>query len=190
MKNFAAGKIKIAFGIGANAPARKYPIEKYLVALKEIISRGAAIIILGGKSELDDAKFLEENLPAESVKNLVAVGVDWRTTIAAIAQTDIYIGNDTGTKHIAAALSKPNISLSRVAKKLSGVASICNEAISYRPLQSLSFILQPEYPLDECRENFSNSAWYFSCNADHAHCIAQIKPSEIVAAYDELIKLK
>ena len=185
LKNFAQGRIKIALGIGAYAPARKYPVEKYFVALKEIISRGAAVIILGGKDELDDAKFLEENLPAECVKNFVEVGAGWRVDTAVISQSDLYMGNMTGVCDIAAALNKPIITLSRVAKRLPGFSGIHNETISYRPLQSLSFILQPEHQLDECRENPS----YFGCVADHAHCIAQIEPKEIVAAYDEIIKL-
>lgn len=185
LKNFASGRIKIALGIGAYVPARKYPVEKYLVALKEIISRGAAVIILGGKNELDDAKFLEENLPADCVKNLVKVGAGWRVDTAVISQSDMYIGNMTGVCDIAAALKKPIITLSRVAKKLPGDLIVHNEAINYRPLQSMSFILQPEYQLDECRENPS----YFGCVMDHAHCIAQIEPEEIVATYDEMIKL-
>ena len=184
MKNFAAGKIKIALGIGANLPARKYPVEKYLVALKEIVSRGAAVIILGGKSELDDAKFLEENLPAESVKNFVALGVDWRTTIAAIAQTDIYIGNDTGTKHVAAALKKPVVMLSRESKDKARDFASCCEHLAFAPYRTKFIILQPEHPLGECADDLKSS-----CRAEKSHCIAQIEPSEIVAAYDELIKL-
>ncbi|MBQ7628612.1 MAG: hypothetical protein IJS81_00125 [Selenomonadaceae bacterium] len=61
----------IAAGIGANIPQRKYPVEKYLIAFREIISKGASIIILGGSAEVDDAKFLEDNLPARYIKNLV-----------------------------------------------------------------------------------------------------------------------
>ena len=185
LKDFARGRIKIALGIGAYVPARKYPVEKYLVALREIISRGAAVIILGGKDELDDAKFLEENLPADCVKNLVKVGGGWRVDTAVISQSDLYVGNMTGVCDIAAALNKPIITLSRVAKKLPGKLSVHNEATTYRPLQSLSFVLQPEYPLDECQENPS----YYGCVKDHGHCIAQIKPEEIVATYDEMINL-
>ena len=109
--NFGEGRLKVAVGIGAQAPERKYPVEKYLVAFKEIISKGASIIILGGPSEFDDAKFLEENLPKEYVLNVAKLKVSWRVTAAVISQTDMYIGNDTGTQHIAAALKKPVIVL-------------------------------------------------------------------------------
>ena len=71
LKNFAANRVKVAAGIGANIPQRKYPVEKYLIAFREIISKGASIIILGGSAEVDDAKFLEDNLPARYIKNLV-----------------------------------------------------------------------------------------------------------------------
>ena len=85
--NFAGNRVKIAVGIGANHKERRYPIEKYLVAFKEIINKGAALVILGGPSEVDDAKFLEDNLPSEYVKNVV--NVDWRVTMAIISQIDV-----------------------------------------------------------------------------------------------------
>ncbi|MBQ7476236.1 MAG: glycosyltransferase family 9 protein [Selenomonadaceae bacterium] len=183
MKNFAQGRIKIALGIGANLPARKYPVEKYLVALKEIISRGAAVVILGGKNELNDAKFLEENLPAEYVKNFVKVGIDWRTTIGIISLTDIYIGNDTGAKHVAAALKKPVVMVSRESKdRERALPSFC-EHLAFAPYRTKFIILQPEHQLGDCADDLK-----ISCRADKPHCITQIEPLEIVSAYEKILR--
>jgi len=52
LKNFGENRIKIAVGIGATDIERKYPVEKYLIAFKKIISTGASIIIFGGKDEI------------------------------------------------------------------------------------------------------------------------------------------
>ena len=183
LKNFGEGRIKVAVGIGANSPARKYPIEKYLVAFKQIIDKGAALIILGGQSELDDAKFLEDNLPEEFVKNLVSENINWRVTMAAISQSDLYLGNDTGTQHVAAALEKPVIVLSRVARDIKDFFKSLNESERYRPWGTDAIVLQPEHQLEECRAN----PVYQGCTADKAHCIAQIEPDEIVAAFDLMI---
>ena len=183
LKNFGEGRIKVAVGIGANSPARKYPIEKYLVAFKQIIDKGAALIVLGGQSELDDAKFLDDNLPEEFVKNLVSENINWRVTMAAISQSDLYLGNDTGTQHVAAALEKPVIVLSRVARDIKDFFKSLNESERYRPWGTDAIVLQPEHQLEECRAN----PVYQGCTADKAHCIAQIEPDEIVAAFDLMI---
>ena len=181
--NFGEGRIKIAVGIGAGNPSRKYPIEKYVVAFKEIIDKGAALVILGGSSEVDDAKFLEDNLPKEFVKNVV--NVDWRVTAALISLLDMYIGNDTGTLHISSVLKKPVIYLSRVAKD---IEETCPDAVDetkrYAPFQTNFIVLRPDHQLEECRAN----PIYTGCNVDEPHCITQIEPAEIVNAYDEMLR--
>ena len=185
LKNFGEGRIKIAVSIGANSPARKYPIEKYLAAFKVLVDKGAALVIFGGPSELDDAKFLENNLPEGSVKNFVEVGAGWRVDVAAMSLTDMYIGNFTGACDIAAALHKPVIALSRVARDIKNFYDRLNEAERYRPWGTDSIIIQPEHQLEECRLKPN----YQGCTAKKAHCIAQIEPSEIVDAFDKMLEV-
>ncbi len=116
LKDFALGRIKVAVGIGANVPERKYPVEKYLQVFKQIIDKGASLVILGGPAEVDDAKFLQDNLPREFVKNITTLKLNWRETAALISLTELYIGNDTETAHCAAAAKIPTITLSPEAK--------------------------------------------------------------------------
>ncbi|MBQ7628611.1 MAG: hypothetical protein IJS81_00120 [Selenomonadaceae bacterium] len=97
--------------------------------------------------------------------------------------TDIYIGNDTGTQHVAAALKKPIITLSRVAKDITEFFKSYNEAISYRPWQTKAIVLQPAHQLAECRAKPSS----LGCVVDDPHCIAQIEPLEIVDAYEKIL---
>ncbi|MBQ6976920.1 MAG: glycosyltransferase family 9 protein [Selenomonadaceae bacterium] len=185
LKNFAANRVKVAAGIGANIPQRKYPVEKYLTAFKEIISKGASIIILGGPSEVDDAKFLEENLPAEFVKNVVKFKPNWRTTCALMSLTDIYIGNDTGTQHVAAALKKPVILVSRVAKNTENfMTNMSTEVAMFHPWQTKSIVLRPERQLGICEERHE----FVGCIIYEPHCITQIEPAEIVDAYDKIFR--
>ncbi len=91
LEDFALNRIKIIVGLGAGVPQRKYPVEKYLYAFRKIISKGAAMIILGGPSESADAKFLQEHLPADSVLNLVELQLNWRTVFAITELADICI---------------------------------------------------------------------------------------------------
>ena len=185
--NFGEGRIKVAVGIGSQNASRKYPVEKYLVAFKEIIEKGASLIIIGGPSELDDAKFLEENLPAEFVKNIVKFKPDYRVTAAAISLADIYLGNDTGTQHIAAAFKKPVIMVSRVAKDRRKVfPNVVPDLEVFYPWRTESIVIRPSHQLEGCREHPN----WTGCVADKPHCITQIEPSEIVRAFDDMIYFK
>ncbi len=183
LANFGEGRIKVAVGIGASGAPRKYPIKKYLVAFKEIIAKGASLVIFGGPAELADAKFLEDNLPKEFVKNFVALKAGWRIDIAAISLTDMYIGNDTGTLTLSYMLKKPVIYLSRVAKDLETFFSKATEVQIYYPYQTNSIVIQPEHQLEECRE----TPYFYGCKMGTSHCIAQIEPVEIVDAYVKMV---
>ena len=182
LKNFGEGRIKVAVGIGTTDLARKYPVEKYLEAFKSLIDKGTALIIFGGPSEVDDAKFLENNLPKEFVKNFVEVKAGWRVDVAAMSLTDIYIGNMTGACDVAAALKKPVICLSRVARDFKKFFLNLNEAERYFPWKTDAIMLQPAHQLEECTKTPN----FIGCKANRPHCIAQIKPSEIIDAFDKM----
>ena len=167
LNGFAPNRIKIAFGLGANHVERRYPVEKYLVALKEIVAKGAAIIILGGPSERDEAKFLEDNLR--------------RVDSAIISLCDMYLGNDTGTQHVAAALKKPIIVLSRESKDRERLSRHNCENIMFESWQTKHITIQPEHQLGECARKMS------TCWAGKPHCIAQIEPEEIINAYEKIL---
>lgn len=184
MGNFGESRVKISVSIGSSMPQRSYPIEKYLIAFRKIIDKGASIVILGGASEADDAKFLEDNLPTEFVKNVVKLKPSWRTTSAIMSLTDIYIGNDTGIQHVAAALKKPIIAISCIAKdKKQLYPDFPTELDWFNPWQIHAIILQPEHQIGKCNKEF----YYRGCIEKKSHCIAQIDPQEIVDAYDKML---
>ncbi len=184
LRGFAEGRVKISIGIGASTPMRKYPREKYLEAFKAIIAKGGSIIILGGPSEIEDAKFLEDNLPREFVRNLINLQTGWRIDAATMAQTDMYIGNDTGASNCAAAVHLPVIMLSREAKdRANTLPGMLSEYAMYYPWQTNAIVLRPEHALPPCTNTLSMGG----CVTGTSHCIAQIEPAEIVAAYEKMV---
>ena len=175
---------RIIVGIGAGGENRKYPVKQYIQTFKQIGAQSnVCFIIVGGKSEIEDAALLEKSLPTNNVLNLVNK-TTLRETAAIIAQSDMYIGNDTGTMHMASALHKPVIAIYRQSKdkdetKLKGLVS---EVDFFPPYQTISIILRPEHSFGDCQ----NVVCYGGCKEDFAHCITQVKPSEIVDAYHKL----
>lgn len=184
LKDFDADTMKIAVGIGAGHPARHYPIEKYLEALKKIVEKNVTFFIFGGPAESEDAKFLQDNLPAERVKNLVALNLSWRVTAALVAQTDLYLGNDTGVAHCAAISHIPAIKLMPEAQDREFVFERgLSQYAQYYPWQTTAMILRPEHPLDGCKDIYC----YSGCNEKKPHCITQIDPYDIVRAFNEMV---
>ena len=185
LEGFAPGKMKIIAGIGGSGQVQKYPVQKYLVAFKKIIEQNAAIIITGGSAEINDAKFLQENLPKGSVLNLVEQKIGWRTCAAIISRADMYIGNDTGVMHCAAASHLPIIYLSRCAKDRKEHfpdRPTVNEV--HCPWRTKFIVLQPESQIDDC----ATVPYFAGCTAPVAHCITQINLEDIVSAFSEMKK--
>ena len=179
LKGFAEDKLKISVAIGSSTAqiARRYPVEKYLAAFKEIVERGAALVIFGGPAELEAAGFLEKNLPEGTVKNFVKFKAGWRVDAAAMSLTDMYIGNMTGACDVAAALKLPIIALSPEAKDRDFlIEQGLSQITHYYPYKTLSIVLRPEHQLDDCAEKIL----YGGCHKNFSHCIAQIEPTEIV----------
>lgn len=183
LKNISSTCKKVILGLGAGGNSRKYPVEKYLIALKELAKKNLCFVIVGGKTEIDDANFIEENLPQGKVLNLVNK-TTLRETEAVINQTDFYIGNDTGVMHMAAACKIPCLVLYRDAQdKEDYLPGAFSEFGRYPPWQTNSVILRPDRQLKDCAEKGKIYGW---CHSKEAHCITQIKPQEIIDAFEVL----
>ena len=184
LEDFPASAKKVVIGIGGSAPTKKYPVEKYLIALKELAKKNLVFIIVGGKSELEDAAYLEKNLPSEKVLNLVGK-ITLRETEAIVSQTDFYLGNDTGVLHMAAAAKIPVIGLYRAAADRADVLpGVLNESLRFPPWQTKAICLRPAHPLGDCA---TLPPVYGLCrHPEIPHCIAQITPQEIITAFEKL----
>ena len=182
LADLPSGK-KVLLGIGAGSDSRKYPIDKYLVALRELVKKDLVFVIVGGKAELNDANFIEQNLPRGKVLNLVCK-TTLRETEAIVAQTDFYIGNDTGVMHMAAAAHLPVLVLSREATDMENILpELLSLVKKFPPWQTKSIILRPAHPLGDCA---TLPPCFGYCHHSEAHCITQITPQEIIAAFEQL----
>ena len=174
---------KVIVGIGAREACKKYPVEKYLVALNELAKKNLAFIIVGWKDELNAAAYLEKNLPAGKVLNLVGK-TTLRETEAIIAQSDFYLGNDTSNLHMASAAKIPVLAIYRETKDKENVLpAVINGFRRFPPYQTKAIVLRPEHNIDECATLPPN---YGYCHRNEPHCIAQITPQQIVAAFEKL----
>ena len=183
LKDIPTSRRKVLLGIGAGGNSRKYPVDKYLVALRELVNRGLTFVIVGGKAELNDANFIEQNMPRGKVLNLVGK-TTLRETEAVTAQVDYYIGNDTGVLHMAAAAKVPVVGIYRGAQDMENILpAIVNEFQRFPPWQTKAIILRPDHPLGDCANKPPCYGW---CHHGEPHCITQITPQEIIVAFEAL----
>ncbi len=177
---------KIIIGIGAGGGSRKYSVEKYIEAFKNIIKKyknKICFVIIGGKAESEDAEKFQKNLPKDSVLNLVEK-TTLRETMALIAQGDMFIGNDTGVMHMAATFQVPIIAVYRQPKdKDQIVPGVFNEYFRFAPWQATAIILRPDHALGDCKD----VPVYGGCKYPDSHCINQVKPNEIVTAFENMM---
>ncbi len=88
---------------------RRWPLERYVVVAENLVrKRGAKILVFTGAWEKDAARALK-NLSKDDV--VVADGLPTLVCCALVAKCDLFIGNDNGFGHIAAAMNTPLITL-------------------------------------------------------------------------------
>jgi ADP-heptose:LPS heptosyltransferase len=96
----------VALGLGGSESSRRWPVQRYLEVIREVASqRDVAFLALGGSDVADSCRWLSAQAPGvvSYAGDKLPLGVIW----AAIARCDLYLGNDTGLMHMAAAAHVP-----------------------------------------------------------------------------------
>jgi ADP-heptose:LPS heptosyltransferase len=166
-----------ALGIGAQSPGRRWPLERYAACIAELSKQYAVqTVITCAPSEHAEAVRLAEMLPGRPI---ISDSFEIRETCALLERCDLFIGNDTGAAHLAAAMNCPTIVISRHPRM--GDPEHPNSSARFAPYCALSRVLQPERGLDGCTKR---------CVKTAPHCIEQVSVAEVVAAAEELLMLK
>ena len=113
-----AGGDVLAIGPTANWAGKIWRAENFLEAVRQITGASndpgampdARVAVFGAAAERAIAAPLLEALPPERVIDLVG-SIDLPTAAACLARCEIYIGNDSGLMHMAAAMGAPTLGL-------------------------------------------------------------------------------
>ena len=102
------------FGINPGAeygPAKRWPIERYIAAAKEIQKKtNCAWIVFGGRNETDLAGQIQSALGGPAIIN-VAGRTSLRELMSLMKLCRVFLTNDTGPMHVAAALGVPVVTI-------------------------------------------------------------------------------
>lgn len=167
----------IAIAPGSLAKNKRWPIENFLkVAQYCVSSFNATIIGIGDKNERFLGKYLEDNLPSKSYINLMGM-LTLRQVAATLRFCKLFVGNDTGPKHIAAAVGCKVVEITRFSK--TGTDSHLQSPFRFRVWGVENTVLQPQKAVLPCVD---------SCKMNEAHCILEVKVRDVQSAIENILK--
>ena len=130
----------IALGLAGSEPRKRWPPERYVEVVREVGARqNAAFLALGGTDVVDSCRWLSAQAPGVVTYpgDRLPLGVIW----AAIAQCDLYLGNDSGLMHMAAAARIPVVVVNGVAD--GARPGTRGDAPQTGPCDTLSLVVRP-----------------------------------------------
>jgi ADP-heptose:LPS heptosyltransferase len=160
----------VAMGPGSKMPAKKWFLERYVEVARRILDsrQEAAVVILGGPEDRVDGEALVAALPGRRLINL-AGETTLQGSAAILERCDLYVGNDTGTMHLAAVMGVRCVAL---------FTSRDNPG-KWLPVGSGHRILRRELPCSGCMlEN---------CVEMKMRCLAEISVDEVWQAVSEAL---
>jgi len=166
----------IALGLGASTLRKTWPIESFIELTKLILKdHDSTIVTIGGPGEAAPGEMLAKAFPNNVIHT--AGRSSLTQTAALLSRADVYVGNDTGPTHIAAAVSPAVIALFN--HPLSANQTHVGSPARFRPLGPHVTVIQPAFPKPPCRE---------ACLQSTSHCITNISPAEVYATLLKIIE--
>jgi heptosyltransferase-3 len=105
----SAGRTWVGIGPGSNMPAKIWPLERYQEVVRELIEQEKVWpVVLGGPEDKEMGKRLIE---AWGCGYNLAGALSVRASAVALSRCKLYLGNDTGTMHLAASEKVPCVAI-------------------------------------------------------------------------------
>jgi heptosyltransferase-2 len=104
-------------------------------------------------------------------KAVILSGTPLRETCAVLEHCDVFIGNDSGSAHLAAAMGCRTIVISRHPRD--GDPNHSNSPLRFGPYCETARVLQPATGVDTCTGG---------CQVSAPHCIMAVSVNEVIAA--------
>ena len=109
--NYAGKPVAIHRGAGAYSKARIWPVERFAEVARYVIDKhNHPVIILGGPDEIEAAATLQQLVNSTQICNL-AGKTTIHETASLLERCSLFVGNDSGPMHIAAAVGTPVVAV-------------------------------------------------------------------------------
>lgn len=174
LRNFRGERALATVALGANEPGQKYPVEKFVAALRPLADANLAFVLLGSSNFSLEGYYFHRHMPQGSVLNLIGCN-SRRVDAAIVGESSLYIGNNTSLAHIAAALKVPVVEVVAEAEETAHDPRTYSVYERYYPWKVPAIVLRPRRALSPCDQVPAVGG----CSAPKPHCITQISPEEL-----------
>jgi lipopolysaccharide heptosyltransferase II len=152
--------------VGASAPSRRYPAQRFAEALDLLVSeQRARVVLTGDSSEVELVEFVRGTMRSDAYT--LAGCLDFAELCAVIEGADVLVSNNTAPVHIAAAVGTPVVDLYALTNPQHG------------PWRVPRRVLYRDVPCRYCYKSV--------CPAGHHDCLSQVTPAEIADAVRGLL---
>jgi lipopolysaccharide heptosyltransferase II len=152
--------------VGATAPSRRYPPQRFAEALDLlIIEQRARVVLTGDASEVALVESVRGSMRTSAYT--LAGCLDFAELCAIIESADVLVSNNTAPVHIAGAVGTPVVDLYALTNP------------QHVPWRVAHRVLYRDVPCRYCYQSI--------CPAGHHDCLAQVAPAEIADAVRGLL---
>lgn len=165
----------------ASVGKKRWPVERYQAVLKRILKKEkrTGLIILGGPEDLAAGEKFAAAFGRRAIS--LAGRLSFSESAAAVEMAALYIGNDTGLMHVAAALKKPVLSVNCFPLDVKmGYLSV--------PLRFVPYHVPSVTVFPAVRRGSCSDAWQHGCGADEPHCILNVTVETVLKGYEALLQ--
>ena len=174
LANVPASSALVAVGIAGGSASRRWPLENYAESLTRLgKEHRVQPVIICSHDERKEACKLAKLLRGETI---IVSGTPLRKVCAVLERCDLFIGNDSGSAHLAGAMNCKTIVISR--HPSGGDPNHANSPIRFAPHCDRVRVLQPAAGLDACKAE---------CLSSDPHCIRAVSVDQAVAAAREIL---
>ena len=161
---------------GSSFPRRRWDWQRFAaVAIGCIQPRGWTTVLVGGPEDADLCSGIAKQLGDDQVLNL-AGQTSFAELAAVCAGARLFVGNDSGTGHVAGACGVPTVVVAMFRRN--GPVTHHSSPQRTHPLGPYVRIVQPSRQTAPCVEE---------CDMDHAHCILGVDVPEVCEAINEVL---
>ena len=165
----------VAVGIGGRSASRRWPLENYAESLTQLAKeRPVQPVIVCSRDEREEACKLAKRLRGDAI---ILSGVPLRKVCAVLERCDLFMGNDSGSAHLAGATNCKIIVISR--HPSGGDPNHANSPVRFAPYCDQVRVLQPAAGLEACKTE---------CLSSEPHCIGAVSVEQAVAVAREMLR--
>jgi heptosyltransferase-2 len=170
--NLAEGDLAIGFGPISAHHLKQWPTERFLELGRQLVQRyGARILLFGGSGDVQEVERIAGQIPNAPI-NLCGK-LSLLESAAAIHRCALFVGNDTGTVHIATAMKR----------KVVVIFGPTVEEFGYYPYRAQSVVISKPLPCRPCTPTGKGR-----CKIKTHACMKEISVAEVFDAVDEMLK--